>query len=458
MNLQQIKQAFQKHKIDKVKLGGIDIDGILRGKYISLDKFYSAAESGFGFCDVIFGWDSADVLYDHVDLTGWHTGYPDALARINLSTFRLLPWEPGTAFFLVDFFQTDGTPLAVSPRQVLSRVVDRASKMGYVPKASIEYEYFFFREDAHSARAKHYRDLTPFTPGMFGYSVLRSSVNSELAHEILDTSRAMDVELEGFHTETGPGVYETAIRYDDAVRAADKAALFKLIVKVLAQRRGLLATFMAKWNASLPGCSGHIHQSLSARQGNKNGNKNLFYAVNGDGDAPGMSRLMWHYLAGQMALMREFTVLFCPTVNSYKRTVPGTLAWAPANVTWGIDNRTTALRAILTGAKSTRVEHRLPGADSHPYLALAASLASGLHGIEHGLELPAATVNAYNSDAPPLPRSLEEATAVFRASSAAKEWFGEEFVEHYATTREWEVRQFRRAVTDWELERYFEVI
>jgi len=225
----------------------------------------------------------------------------------------------------------------------------------------------------------------------------------------------------------------------------------------VAQRRGLLATFMAKWNSNLPGCSGHIHQSLAARQGNKNGNKNLFYAVSG-GEVPGMSRLMRQYLAGQMALMRDFTVLFCPTVNSYKRIVPGTLAWAPANVTWGIDNRTTALRAILTGAKSTRVEHRLPGADSHPYLALAASLASGLHGIEHGLELPAATVNAYDSDGPPLPCTLEEATALFRVSAAAKEWFGEEFVEHYATTREWEARQFRKAVTDWELERYFEII
>jgi glutamine synthetase len=453
-NPQQIKQAFQKHKIDKVKLGGLDIDGILRGKYISIDKFYSAIESGFGFCDVIFGWDSADALYEHVDLTGWHTGYPDTQARIDLSTFCLPPWEPTTAFFLVDFFQADGKPLTVSPRQVLSRVVDRAAKMGYIPKASIEYEYFFFREDAHSARAKHYHNLTPFTPGMFGYSVLRSSVNSEFAHEILDTTRAMDIELEGFHTETGPGVYETAIRYDDALRAADKAALFKLVVKVLAQRRGLMATFMAKWNANLPGCSGHIHQSLSAKQGHKN----LFYAVNGGGDVPGMSRLMRQYLAGQMALMRDFTVLFCPTINSYKRIVPGTLAWAPTNVTWGIDNRTTALRAILTGPKSTRVEHRLPGADSHPYLALAASLASGLYGIEHGLELPAATVNAYDSDAPPLPRSLEEATALFRASAAAKEWFGEEFVEHYATTREWEVRQFRKAVTDWELERYFEII
>jgi glutamine synthetase len=169
-----------------------------------------------------------------------------------------------------------------------------------------------------------------------------------------------------------------------------------------------------------------------------------------------MSKLMQHYAAGQLALMREFTVMFCPTINSYKRTVPG--AWAPTNVTWGIDNRTTALRTILTGPKSTRIEHRLPGADANPHLSLAAGLASGLRGVEQRMELSPPTANAYAADAPALPRSLGEATALFRSSVAAKEYFGEEFVEHYATTREWEVRQYRKAVTDWELERYFEII
>ncbi len=449
MNVAEIKRTFQKQKIARVKLGGFDIDGVLRGKYISLEKFFSAVESGLGFCDVVFGWDSSDVLYDNVRLTGWHTGYPDVLAKIDLSTIRVLPWEPDTAFFLVDFFKNDGAPLGVSPRQVLRRVIERAESSGYRPRASVEYEYFFFREDPHSARAKHYRDLIPFSPGMFGYSVMRASVNSELAHAILDTTKAMDIELEGFHTETGPGVYETAIRYDDALKAADKAALFKTLVKIVAQQRGLMATFMAKWNPNLPGCSGHIHQSLADRQGKKN----LFYARSSNG---GMGGLMRHYIAGQMALMRDFAVMFCPTVNSYKRTVPGT--WAPTNVTWGIDNRTTALRAILTGPKSTRVEHRLPGADANPFLSLAASLASGLYGIEQSAELPAPTANAYETDAPTLPRSLEEATAVFRSSAVAKEYFGEEFVEHYAATRDWEVRQFRKAVTDWELERYFEII
>ncbi len=446
MNLQQVKQAFRKNKIEKVKLGGFDIDGVLRGKYISLDKFFSAVESGFGFCDVVFGWDSSDTLYDNARLTGWQTGYPDALARIDLSTFRLLPWEPSTALFLVDFFKPDGTPLPVSPRQVLRQVVERAAGMGYHARTAVEFEYFFFREEPLSARHKHFRDLIPLSPGMFGYSVLRSSVHSELAHAILDTCQAMEIELEGFHTETGPGVYETAIRYDDALRAADKAALFKTVVKIVAERQGLLATFMAKWNPNLPGCSGHIHQSLFDRQAKKN----LFHG------GKGMSELMRQYMAGQMALMKEFAVLFCPTINSYKRTVRGT--WAPTNVTWGVDNRTTALRAIATGPKTTRVEHRLPGADANPFLSIAASLASGLYGIEEELELGEPATNAYATNAPPLLRSLEEATAAFRSSPAAPQYLGEEFVQHYAATRDWEVRQFRKAVTDWELERYFEII
>lgn len=453
MNLSQIKQVFRKHNVSKVKIGGFDADGILRGKYISLEKFHSAADDSLGFCDVIFGWDSSDALYDQAAVTGWHSGFPDALAKIDLSTFCLLPWEPGTAFFLLDFYRKDHQPLAVSPRHVLCRIVERATAMGYLPRASIEYEYWFFREDAHSARAKHYCDLTAFTPGMFGYSVLRTSVHSDLAHDILETTRAMGIEIEGHHTETGPGVYETALRVDDALKAADQAALFKMAVKVAAQKHGLIATFMAKWNARLPGSSGHIHQSLMDGAGHKN----LFYAE-GKKSAGSPSLLMQRYMAGQLALMPEFAVMFLPTINSYKRTAPGTLSWAPANVTWGVDNRTTALRAILTGPKTTRVEHRLPGADANSHLSLAASLASGLDGVRRALKLPSPATNAYAAEATPLPRSLKEANALFKASRAAREWFGDEFVDFYSMTRDWEVRQFERAVTDWEMERYFETI
>lgn len=454
MTLQQIKQAFNKYRIDKIKLGGFDSDGILRGKYVSREKFLSAAKHGLGFCDVIFGWDSADALYDQAAITGWHTGYPDTLAKIDLSTFRRLPWEEGTAFFLLDFFRTDGSPLTVSPRQLLQRVVERTHSMGYVPRASLEYEYWFFREDPDSVRTKNYSNLVPLSPGMFGYSVLRASTYSDLAHDILNTMRDLDIEIEGHHTETGPGVYETAIRVDDVLRAADKAALFKMAVKVIAQKRGLMATFMAKWNSQLPGSSGHVHQSLMDRRAGKN----LFWGGARKALMGGLSALMQQYMAGQLALMPEYAVMLEPTVNSYKRTAPSTLSWAPANVTWGLDNRTAALRAIVAGPKVTRVEHRLPGADANPYLAIAASLASGLYGVQHKLKLSAPVANAYQTEAPALPRTLKEANQAFSESRFARDWFGEEFVKFYSMTRDWEVRQFERAVTNWEMERYFESI
>jgi glutamine synthetase len=451
MDEKPVKSLFADHNISSIKVAGFDIDGILRGKYISREKFDSAVENGLGFCDVIFGWDSSDALCDNVSVTGWHTGYPDALARIDLSTFRVIPWEPGTALFLVDYFDEKGNPLSFSPREVLRRVVEKARAMGFEPEVATEFEFFLFREDSHSIRAKHYRDLTPLSPGMFGYSVQRTGEHSEIAHAIMDSMRDFGVEIEGFHTETGPGVYETAIRHDKALAAGDKAALFKNGVKQIAARHGLVATFMAKWNHGLPGASGHLHQSLWDREGTHN----LFH----DPQCPhGISGAMRNYLAGQLRLMPEFTAFACPTVNSYKRLVPG--VWAPTNATWGVDNRTVALRAVLGPTpKAVRVEYRLAGADINPHLAIAASLASGLYGIEHRLDPPdPVRGNAYETDAPALPRSLDEATRRLAGSTVAKELLGEEFVDHYVRTRDWEVRQHQRAVTDWELERYFEII
>jgi glutamine synthetase len=451
MDTKTIDALLSDHKITKIKVGGFDIDGVLRGKYISREKFDSAVEKGLGFCDVIFGWDSSDVLYDNVSVTGWHTGYPDALARIDLDTFRVIPWEPGTALFLVDYFNEQGAPLSVSPREVLRRVVARAHEMGFEPEAATEFEFVLFREDSHSIRARHYRDLTPLSPGMFGYSVLRTGVHSEVVHDILDSMRDFGIELEGFHTETGPGVYETAIRHGHALEAADKAALFKTGVKQVAARHGLIATFMAKWNAGLPGCSGHLHQSLWDRDGTQN----LFHEA---ASPKGISGLMSHYMAGQLELMPEFTAFACPTVNSYKRLVPG--VWAPTTATWGIDNRTVALRAVLgPSPKSVRVEYRLAGADINPHIAIAASLAAGLHGIERRLQPPEPIRgDAYASSAARLPASLDEATRRLASSTLAPELLGKEFVDHYVHTRQWEVRQYQKAVTDWELERYFEII
>jgi len=282
---------------------------------------------------------------------------------------------------------------------------------------------------------------------MFGYSVVRASANAPLVDDLVRHMQAFGCDVEGIHTETGPGVYEVALACDGAVEAADRAMLFKTGAKEIAARHGLIACFMAKWNAALPGCGGHIHQSLWDA-GKK---ENLF---------AGLSPLMRQYAAGQVATMREFMPFYLPTVNSYKRTVPGT--WAPASATWSVENRTTALR-FIPGPKpsSTRIELRVTGADINAYIALAAALGAGLHGIEKKLELqPERAGNAYENVAPGerLPRSLEAALPLLEKSEAAREWLGEAFVEHYLQTRDWEVRESQKAVTDWELARYMEII
>jgi glutamine synthetase len=449
MKIIAIKRRFEDSGIRRVKLGVVDMDGVLRGKHVSLEKFWSAAEHGLGFCDVVLGWDVADALYDNVRFTGWHTGYPDGRVRIDLASLRMIPWEPGTAFFLLDMVDGKDQALALAPRQLLQGVVQQAAARGFVPHLAAEYEFFLFRETPLSLHEKGFRNLTPLSPGMFGYSVVRASANAEWLLEMMDQLAAFDVPLEGLHTETGPGVYEAAIGVTSGVAAADRAALFKTAVKEIAARHGLIPTFMAKWNADLPGCSGHLHQSLW----NPSEEKNLFPDAE---DPEGMSPTMRQYVAGLVANLPEVTALLCPTVNSYKRMAPG--LWAPVNATWGIENRTAAVRAIPAPGKAARAEMRVPGADINPYLAMAASLAAGLDGIERQLELPPAVTNAYTAQAAPLPRNLAEATARLRGSEMAKRWFGADFVEHYAATREWEVRQYEKAVTDWELARYFEAI
>ena len=447
-----LKEQFKERGITKIKVGGFDIDGVLRGKYIAADKFFSALESGFGFCDVIFGWDMGDVLYDNGKTTGFHTGYPDVIARVDPSTFRVLPWEPQTASFLCDFYQADGSPHPACPRNVLRRVIERANTMGYAPKIGAEYEFFVFRETSESMRAKDYRGMTPLSPGMFGYSWLREGQNSELLHAILEDFAAFDIDIEGLHTETGPGVLEAALTFDDALRMADKAALFKTGMKQIASERNLSVTFMAKWNESLPGSSGHLHQSLVTGEGDAA--KNAFY----DATLPNtLSPLALQYLGGLLENMPAMTAVVSPTVNSYKRYVPG--VWAPLTATWGVENRTCAVRAITGGAKSTRLEFRQPAADMNPYLAIAASLGAGLWGIEHKTACPPPSSGDASTDARlRLPRSLKDATALLDKSAAARAILGDAFVDHFVRTRDWEVRQFERAVTDWELRRYFEII
>ncbi len=290
------------------------------------------------------------------------------------------------------------------------------------------------------------------TPGMFGYSVLRASQESVFFHDLFDLLKKFKVPVEGIHTETGPGVYEAAILFSEIVEAADRAVLFKSGAKEIAHRHGIIASFMAKWNENLPGCSGHVHQSLWSA----NGKENLFFDKK---NKTGISSLMESYIAGQLYCLPYILPMYAPTINSYKRLVEG--AWAPTTLTWAFDNRTTALRVLPGSANATRLETRVVGSDANPYLAMAACLASGLYGIKKKLKLKTpATIGSGYSDTKNgvLPKNLWEATQVMKESPVAKELFGENFVNHFTGTREWEWRQFSKVVTDWELKRYFEII
>jgi len=448
--IEDAKQIIKERNLSHIKVGIFDNDGVMRGKYMSREKFFSSLESGFAFCDVVLGWDIKDQLYDNVTYTGWHTGYPDAPVRILPDTCRDIPFEDGMLLFIAEFADQAE---AVCPRATLRKVLQKASDMGLDAFAALEYEFFMFDETPDSVREKGYKNLKPITPDWFGYSMIRNSVHADLYADIIELSEAMDFPIEGLHTETGPGVLEAAIGVDSALAAADKGALFKTFMKVLAQHKGMMATFMAKWSNDYPGQSGHIHISLR----HKDGSGSAFHDPSQDNNMSDMQR---HFVAGQQRLMPQLLCMTSPSINSYSRLIPG--FWAPTDATWGVENRTTALRVIPGSEKSQRVEHRLGSADANPYLALAAALGAGLYGIEQQWE-PEAQIkgNAYDQKHPEhltLPRTLWDAAQSFKASEAARALFGDAFVEHFAATREWEEREFRRHITDWEMERYFEII
>lgn len=452
MNQKDIISYVKKHPSGKVKIAYADIDGILRGKYISTAKFLGSIEKGTSFCDVIMGWDSADVLYDKSTITGWHTGYPDSPASIDLNSFRKIPWENDLPFFLGELNDKKGGPSPVCPRQLLKQVLNQATSMGFTPMFAQEFEWFNFEETPQSANAKGFRDLTPLTPGMFGYSVLRSTLKNPFFSDLFDLLTKFDIPIEGLHTETGPGTYEAAIAHSGILEAGDRAVLFKTAVKEIAYKHGIMATFMAKINENLPGCGGHVHQSLW----DKAAKKNMFF----DGkDKDNLSDAAKSYIAGQLHCMPNILPMFAPTVNSYKRLVEG--AWAPTTLTWGIDNRTTALRILNGSNNACRIETRVIGSDVNPYLAMAACLAAGLYGIRKKMKLkqPATVGNGYRDYSNgTLPHTLIDATIQMKTSPIAEGLFGKAFVDHFVQSREWEWRQHLKAVTDWEYKRYFEII
>lgn len=447
VTIDEISALFAEHEIRTVQFGMPDIDGLIRGKFVPADFFVdSVVRRGSSIPNIVFGWDIEDTLMDCFTFSGWQTGYSDVVLMPDLTTLRLIPWEPGQALVLCDVVTTDGKPVQVSPRTVLKQQVERAAQLGYSFTAGYELEFYLYRETSESASAKGYRNLRPATPGVATFSLQRAAALEDVVGAIREGMRACDIPVLASNTEYGAGQIEINIEHGDVLKTADRVAIYKNGVRRIAEQHGLLASFMAKVSSESAGSSAHIHQSVQ-HANNPGGN-----AMWG-GDGP--SATMRQMVAGQLASMAEFTLLYCPTVNSYQRRVPG--SWSPVSAAWGEDNRTAALRVIAHDESTCRMENRLPGADANPYLALSACVASSLYGIENGLEPPAATTgNAYEHPGASLPGSLAEAISAFEAGAVARQAFSGEFVDHYVASRRWERDRHREAVGDWELKRYFE--
>ncbi|THX07500.1 glutamine synthetase/guanido kinase [Aureobasidium pullulans] len=464
-----------------VKLAGCDIDGILRGKLVSKKKFLSIASSGFGFCSVIFGWDMHDQTYfKELKISNKENGYRDLTAQIDLASYRRIPWENNVPFFLVSFYEPEGQSVSACPRSVLGRAVEKIQAKGMSAMAGAEYEFYQFKspsdptasERNSSSTAKFLQENPPsalpsLTEGMFGYSVTRPVHNQDYYYGVYKACEEFRCNIEGWHTESGPGVFEAALEFGEIRGMADRAALFKLTVKSIASKFGITPCFMAKPRQNLPGNSGHMHVSLCDPETNQN----LFARSEPDPNAPyedikHLSDLGRHFLAGLIEGLPYVMPIFAPTINSYKRLVEN--FWAPVTVSWGLEHRAASIRLIApptASPKSTRFEVRVPGADTNPYLVLATILALGWRGVEKKLEIPipplgkGEDVGGAADKGVRLAKSLSEATDTFKSKdSIAREVFGDDFVDHFAGTREHELRLWDEAVTDWEFKRYIETV
>ncbi len=448
IDIKEVIKNAKSNKVKKVQFAIPDIDGILRSKVISAKKFLSLEQNEIPFCNVIFNWDLQDKCYNSGSVCLPEPKYPDKKATLDLNTVRQIPWNNNMPYVIADF-SNDEQLSQFCPRTLLRKINAQAKEMGYTPVFAQEFEWFNFSSTPSELHQSDFKNLQPITPSMFGYSQLRPSYMQEYFNDLYSHLSDFDVPIETMHTETGPGVYEAAIEKDTVLNAADKACLFKTSVKEIAYRHNIIASFMAKWNEKLPGSGGHLHQSIW----DQNIERNLFATAEGK-----PSELMESYVAGILYCLPCVLPMYAPTINSYKRLNTGD--WAPNSVTWGNDNRTTAIRTLPNKTESARVENRVVGADANPYLAMAASLASGLYGIRKKLKLQKETFGSAYGDKTikKLPNNLRDAIGEMINSEVAKELFGDEFVAHFCKTRKWECVEFEGCVTDWELRRYFEII
>jgi glutamine synthetase len=369
--------------------------------------------------------------------------------RPDLGTARRLPWHPGTVGVLGDFRLPGGDGVPLDPRTVLRRLIERARSHGLEPRAGIEYEFYIFRGDLAALKESGWR-LEPIRARPYTYGVYGGSLDEDLIGVIRHQLGLAGVRIEACNPETGPGQFELNIRYDDALKAADDGFVYKNGIKEIVAARGLMASFMAKPRRDWSGSSCHVHQSL---WGTGTG-ANAFFAGEG---GQGLSETGLQYAGGLLSTMREFTALFAPTPNSYKRFAP--YSWAGTSVSWSYENRSTGIRAIAGHPDAARLEHRLPGADTNPYIVIAACLAGGLHGIEQKIQ-PA---RAYDGDAyaagqfESVPVSLEEALDLLGSSDVAREMLGDDFVQHYVLMKRFEAEKYRQQVSEWEVRRYAEM-
>ncbi len=443
LTLEKLRTLIGSGDIDTVVLAFTDMQGRLQGKRLHAAYFLDVAlEQGTEGCNYLLAVDIDMNTVSGYAMSSWEKGYGDMEFVPDYDTLRLLPHLPGTAMVQCDLVWLDHAPVVQSPRTVLAQQLERAREGGWQALAGTELEFIAFDNAYEEAWDKRYRDLTPSNQYNVDYSLLGTSRVEPLLRDIRNHMYAAGLDVEGAKGECNFGQHEIGFLYAEAMVTADNHSVYKTSAKEIAAHHGKAITFLAKYNER-EGSSCHIHLSLRGLDGD---------VVFWDGDQ--RSALYDSFVAGVLATMRDFTLLYAPNVNSYKRFAPG--SFAPTAIAWGNDNRTCAVRLVGHGP-SARMENRLPGADVNPHLALAAMLAGGLHGIESGLTLEDELVgNAYNSDKEHVPSALREARDAFTSSDLARAAFGDEVVDHYTNMADVELAAFEAAVTDWELVRGFE--
>lgn len=447
-----LEQKIRSGEIDTVVMAFPDLQGRLVGKRTTGRFFLDrVADDGTENCDYLIACDMDNNPVPGYRFTSYEQGYGDMLARADWDTVRILPWVDRTAMVMCDLFDVEsGELIEVAPRTILRRQVDAAAALGCMPMVASEIEFFLFHDSYDEAYAKGYHGLRPHSPWLEDYHVFQTTKDEYVIGDLRRALEAAGVPVEFSKGEAGRGQHEINLDYTTAVEMADRNSVYKTAAKEIAHRHGRSVTFMAKYDFADTGSSCHIHSSLWSLDGEQA----LFDDHHG---RYGMSPMFEHYLAGLIATAREFSLLWAPTINSYKRFQPG--SWAPTGVSWGVDNRTLGFRKVGHG-KGTRVECRIPGADANSYFAFAGQLAGGLYGIRHELPLGDPYVgNGYEAaDIDRIPWNLPDAIALWEQSSAARECFGDEVHHHILTTARAEWQAFNQSVTDWELRRYWERI